>query len=197
MTTTLIKAPRFSLRAFTLVELMVSVTVSSIILTSIFSTFIVFAKSAVSVGDYAEMSRESRKALEVFSRDIRAAESLEVSNAQSTDNIVYTESGIDLAYPAYYGTRQVRYRYRSEAAELVRVETYNGTTSRDVLLSGVRQLKLEFYQTPGSDFAAVSGPVASVDLWTKSVQLDAELLRKVVTTENTDYIISARFMMRN
>jgi len=32
---------------------------------------------------------------------------------------------------------------------------------------------------------------------TKSVQINAKLLKKVITSNTTDYIISARFLMRN
>lgn len=195
MITTSTNSKESKRHAFTLVEMMVAVLIFSIALTSILSTFIVFAKSAVSVGGYAEMSSESRKALELFSRDIRSADALTVINAKIANSLVYTDSGITLSYPAYYGERTVSYGYSS--GSFTRTEVYDGTTTTEKLLSGVSQLKIKFYQTPGNNFSAVSGPLASVDIWTKSVQLDAELLRNVVSIDNTDYIISARFMMRN
>ncbi|HBM86511.1 MAG TPA: hypothetical protein DD423_07025, partial [Opitutae bacterium] len=42
-------------RGFTMVELIVSVTLSAIVITSMASTFIVFAAGSKSVGGYVEM----------------------------------------------------------------------------------------------------------------------------------------------
>jgi hypothetical protein len=180
---------------------MISMGISMIALASITGTFMAFAKSSVSVGEYVAMSQESRMTLEIFSRDVRSAESLQVLGAESADGVVYTEQGIILTFPSYHGDRTVKYRHRYVPADdefaLFRVETDEGTTTRTKLLSGIRVFKMQFFQTPGDDFASVSGPLASVDTWAKSLQLDTELVRTVMAIDNTDYIISARFMMRN
>lgn len=197
MITILTRKHRQSCRAFTMVELMFSMTILMIALGSIAGTFMAFAKSSVSVGEYVGMSYESRKALEIFSRDVRGADGITVVNPTSSGGVVYTQRGIDLTFPAYYGDRTVQYRYNSASDLLRRVETQDGEVTRSDLLTGMRQFKIQFFQAPGSDFESVSGPIASVDLWAKSLQLDAELLRTVMTLDNTDYIISARFMMRN
>ena len=197
MTTISIKENEQSCGAFTLVELMFSVTILMIAMGSIFGTIMAFARSSVSVGEYVEMSYESRKALELFSRDVRAADGISVISARSSDGVVFSKRGVDLTYPDYYGDRSVSYRYNSSRGSLRRVETYDGTTTRSDILTGVTKLNIQFFQTPGDDFVSTSGPVASVNSWAKSLQLDAELSRTVVTLDNTDYIISARFMMRN
>ena len=197
MITTSTSAPSMNRRGFTLFELMISLGILMIALASITGTFMAFAQSSVSVGEYVEMSHESRMALEIFSRDVRSAETVEVLNAAKADGVVYTERGIDLTFPSYHGDRSVRYRYNADSDILFRVETYEGTKSRTELLSGVRVFKIQFFQTPGSDFTSTSGPLASVNTWAKSVQLDTELVRTVLALDNTDYIISARFMMRN
>ena len=197
MTTTPTRPTVSEKRGFTLFELMISMGILMIALASITGTFMAFAKSSVSVGEYVEMSHGSRMALEIFSRDIRSAETVEVLNAAKADGVVYTERGIDLTFPSYHGDREVRYRYNTTSDILFRIEIYDGIKSRRELLSGVRVFKIQFFETPGSDFTSISGPLASVDRWAKSVQLDAELVRTVMALDNTDYIISARFMMRN
>ena len=197
MITTSTSSSFLKVRGFTLIELMMSMSILMIALASITGTFMVFAKSSVSVGKYVDMSNESRMALEIFSRDIRSAEALQVMSAKSADGVVYTEQGMVLTFPSYHGDRSVRYWYNSVSNTLFRTETYVGTSNETELLSGVRVFKVQFYQTPGDDFSSTSGPLASVDTWAKSLQLDAELLRTVMSLDNTDYIISARFMMRN
>lgn len=195
MTITSIKAAGKKTSGFTLLEIMITMAIFSIVMVSVLSTFILFAKGSLSVGNYAEMSSQSRKALELFSRDVRAADRLKVTSPKTADGVVYTDAGIELRYPPYHGARVVRYEYIEGAFR--RTEIYDGKATTSDLLTDVRHLQMKFFQTPGANFTAVSGPAASVDTWAKSIQLDAELLRKVLTADNTDYIISARFMMRN
>jgi len=197
MITTSTNTNRLPYQAFTLVELMFSLTILMIALGSITGTFMVFAKSSASLGEYVDMSSESRKALELFSRDVRAANGIAVIGATSSNGVVYTDQGLNLTFPDYYGNRSVTYSYDSTIGILRRIENYEGTQSESNLLTGMQQFKIQLFQAPGDDFESISGPVASVNEWAKSLQLDAELIRTVVTLDNTDYIISARFMMRN
>ncbi len=197
MITTSTNTNRLPYQAFTLVELMFSLTILMIALGSITGTFMVFAKSSASLGEYVDMSSESRKALELFSRDVRAANGIAVIGATSSNGVVYTDQGLNLTFPDYYGNRSVTYSYDSTSGILRRIENYEGTQSESNLLTGMQQFKIQLFQAPGDDFESISGPVASVNEWAKSLQLDAELIRTVVTLDNTDYIISARFMMRN
>jgi hypothetical protein len=197
MITTSTNTSRLPCQAFTLVELMFSMTILMIALGSITGTFMVFAKSSASLGEYVDMSSESRKALELFSRDVRAADGIAVIGATSSNGVVYTDQGLNLTFPDYYGNRSVTYSYDSTSGILRRIENYEGTQSESNLLTGMQQFKIQLFQAPGDDFESISGPVASVNEWAKSLQLDAELIRTVVTLDNTDYIISARFMMRN
>lgn len=197
MITTLTNTKRQSCLAFTLVELMFSVAILMIALGSITGTFMVFAKSSASLGEYVDMSSESRKALELFSRDVRAADGITVIGAASSNGVVYTDQGLSLTFPDYYGNKSVTYSYESTSGILRRIESYEGTQNETNLLTGMQQFKIQLFQAPGDDFESISGPVASVNEWAKSLQLDAELIRTVAALDNTDYIISARFMMRN
>jgi len=63
-----------------------------------------------------------------------------------------------------------------------------------VLLDGVGQFAFAFFDPLGRKLP-FSSP--SLLLSIKSVQIDSELLRELSGTDATDYIISARFMMRN
>lgn len=197
MITILTRKNNKSCRAFTLVEVMYSMTILMIALGSITATFMAFAKSSVSVGEYVDMSYQSRKALEIFSRDVRGADGINVISPISSGGAVYSNRGMDLTFPDYYGNKTVQYRYDSLTGSLRRTENYKGTVSQSDLLTGVRQFKIQFFKAPGSNFQSEPGAAGSVSLWAKSLQLDAELLRTVLAIDNTDYIISARFMMRN
>jgi prepilin-type N-terminal cleavage/methylation domain-containing protein len=86
---------RFKRRAFTLVELIVTTGLLGIVMVSMVSTFMVFASGSTGVAAYTQMSRQSRKALELFSRDIRSA--CDVSIASKYDLII--EIPEDTYYP--------------------------------------------------------------------------------------------------
>ncbi len=191
--------------AFTLVELLVGISLSVVLLAVIYSTFLVLARGAVGTGNYTEMSRQSRNVMDVFSSDVRTANGVSVASPLQTGSDVTTTTGITLSYPDHLdeGSSQtsVTYAYTppnaGDSGYLTRTESYGGATSSRVILNDIVNFELKFYKAPGSTFNAVAGPLASVDAWAKSIEMDAELSRKLVSTDNTDYIITTRFMMRN
>lgn len=176
------------LAGFTMVEVLVATAVSGIVLASVVATFLTFAIGARSVGAYSEMSNSSRAALEYFARDMRSAEDVLVAN----------ESRLIVVSPpsAHYSNTTVTYDYDQDAKLFFRVEedSSGNEISNRVLLDGVEQFTFSYFDPLGNSLSADS---ASILLSVKGVQVDAELLRSISRTEATDYIISARFMMRN
>ena len=188
---------RLRREGFTLVELMVALGISTFAIIAMFSAFLVFVRGSLSVTNYSEMSAQSRKTLEIFARDVRMAESISVTGAQSRDggSIVFTDDSITLSYPSAVSIAPVTYTFTGDTFE----REQSGVT--DDVLVGVRNMEIRFYESPGATFTSTAGPVASVNNWTKSLQIEAELVRNVGKAAgqqvNTDYIISARFMKRN
>lgn len=180
---------RESARAgFTLLETIIAATISTIIMASIVSTFIVFATGSQSVGAYVEMSMDSRKGLEIFARDIRSAE--DITSATTTS--------ITVEYPdnSFYDGQIVEYIFDDSADLFSRIEydKNKNLVSNEVLLDGVDAFAFNFYDPLGADLDPTA---ASLLLSIKSVQIDAKMLRKISQASATDYIISARFLMRN
>jgi len=175
-------------RGYTMVELIVATGMLGIVMVSMVSTFIVFASGSKGVAAYTEMSRQSRKALELFSRDVRAAE--DVSTATQHDLLV------EIPEDAYYAGGSVQYTFDDEFGIFSRIvrDKNDNVTSNQIILDGVEQFTFGFYDPLGQP---LSYSQQSLLLAIKSVQIDAEMMRSVSRTEATDYIISARFMMRN
>ncbi|MGJ8650111.1 MAG: PilW family protein [Opitutaceae bacterium] len=175
-------------KGFSVVELIVAMTISAFVMTSMVATFIVFAAGSESVAGYTEMSQQSRKALELFARDMRAA----------ADVTTATESDLVVVYPqtSYYDAITVQYTFDKTVGIFSRIErALDGTlTSNDTVLDGVEQFTFDYYDPLGG---ALEYSQASLLLSIKSVRIDAEMLRNVSDNDATDYIISARFMMRN
>lgn len=177
-----------SRRAFTLVELIVSSGLLGVVLVSIVGTFMVFAAGSKGVAAYTEMSSQSRKALELFSRDLRAAEDVNVADQHNLS--------VDIPDNEFYEGQTVEYVFDDEIGIFSRIEydKDGNLTSNEVILDGVEQFMFGFYDPLGQKLEYTQ---ASLLLSIKSVQIDSEMVRDVSRTEASDYIISARFMMRN
>ncbi|MGZ0657210.1 PilW family protein [Coraliomargarita sp. W4R72] len=173
---------------YTLVELLVAVGLLGIVMTSMVSTFIVFASGSKGVAAYTDMSRQSRKALELFSRDVRAAEDV-LGASQVMLRVLLPDN-------AFYSGYTVEYIYDHDIAIFSRLERdrEGDIRSNEILLDGVEEFRFGFIDPLGQPLAA---DLESLLLSVKSVQIDAAMVRVVSSTEATDYIISARYMMRN
>ncbi|MDQ8207401.1 prepilin-type N-terminal cleavage/methylation domain-containing protein [Coraliomargarita sp. SDUM461003] len=175
-------------RGFSLVELIVSTGLLGMVMASMVSTFVVFASGTTGVAAYTEMSRESRKALEYFARDVRSAS--DVTSASQYDII------IEVPDDAYYDGGSVQYIFDVDYGIFSRIvrDKLNQVSSNEILLDGVEQFTFGFFDPLGQP---LDHATESLILSVKSVQVDAEMVRTVSRSEATDYIISARFMMRN
>jgi Tfp pilus assembly protein PilE len=173
---------------FTIAELVVATTISGIVLASMVGTFLTFAVGARSIGAYTDMSKDSRVVLENFARDMRAAEDVKQATT-STLEVVFPET-------SFYSGSSVTYDYDKDAKVLFRIEEDSSgkEISNELLLEGVEQFTFSYFDPLAAE---LSVNTASILLSVKSVQIDAEMLRNISRSEATDYIISARFMMRN
>lgn len=171
--------------AFTLAEVMVTSAILAVVLASIIPTFAFFSKSVAALGNYAIMSGESRKALELFGRDLHAAEDLKAASANE----------LTVQLPAELGESIIHYKYDASARSLTREKSDSSGTllHADVLLEDAESFKFVYYNRLSVD---VSGS-ASILAEAKSVQINAKLQKRVITSKTSDYIISARFLMRN
>ncbi len=196
MKTTLVK----SKSGFSLAEVMVAVTISAFVLTSAYAAIISLAKGSESLMNYTEMNSQSRKAIELFGRDARATEQVNTfsSNKFTLLREVWTGS--------YYADRFITYEYIPAAGTFSRIQNRativkgarvpGAEIDREILLYDVEDLNFKFYRLYDPEIPNYD-PIARTRLEVKHVQLEAKLLRTVLTNENTNYIISARFMMRN
>lgn len=171
--------------AFTLAEMMVTVTLLAVVLGSIIPTFMFFSKSIAALGNYSVMSAESRGALELFGRDLHVAEDLE----QATDSLLTVRLPLEL------NDATITYKYNADQKNLVRIkdDPIANTTSEEILFEDVDVFSFVYYNRLSVDVSESPSILAE----TKSVQINAKLLKKVISADTTDYIISARFLMRN
>jgi len=172
---------------FSLVELLIAMSLSSIALAAVLSTVTFVARSSMSTSDYADMDREARAGLETFARDVRMASdvitfdevnanfvTLEVVGAGGTKtNVTYTFVPLDKTFYRAYGTSAQR-----------------------ALISNIETFRLSRYSIALDD--AGQPKKATNHFETKQIQLELRSVRsgpgKAFASNN---VVSARYILRN
>jgi len=190
----------WSKAGFSLAEVVMAVSISAFVLTSAYAAIISLAKGTESLVNYAEMNGNSRTTLEIFGRDARATRDVYNYDTNRFTLLRKTWNGSD------YVDRFVTYFYVPEAGTFSRVERRSSIVKgervpgdevkREILLYDVEDLKLSYFRLHDPEIVEFD-PVARTIPEVKHVQLEAKLVRNVLNAKNTNYIISARFMMRN
>lgn len=196
------KTKALSKAGFSLAEVLVALTISTFILASAYAAIISLAKGSESMINYSEMNTQSRMSLEIFGRDARMTKDV----YQFTDTTFTAKREIWDDNTNSYVNRFIRYRFVDTAGTFTRsvfTVGYSGgkevpgtRLSREILLYDVDELKFTYYRLVDPDIANYD-PIATKKLEVKHVQLEAKIQRSVLNLANTNYIISARFMMRN
>ena len=162
-------------KGFTLVEILIVVTLGSMIMAGVTSSYIFLFKSSIGMGNYVDMNQQSRFAMELFGRDVRNA----------SEVYTMTSSVLSIEVPSTTSSNTVTYAYNAEAKTLTRTV---GGVSRSIL-TDVNSLIFTYYN--------LKNVVAAGTVEAKKVQIEVEMIRKILTLENTNHVISSRYMMRN
>jgi prepilin-type N-terminal cleavage/methylation domain-containing protein len=168
---------------FSVVELMIAMTISSMALAAVLSTVTFVARSTVSTTDYADMDREARSGLEIFARDVRMAQGVLNFTANSVTLDVVRSSGTSAVPYTYVPSRKTFYRFY-------------GTSAEQALITNIESFRLSRY----SIALDVNGQPteATQDIETKQIQLELRSVRsgpaKAFASNN---VVSARYILRN
>lgn len=184
------QAGRKDKKGFSLVEVMVAMAISMIFLATTYATLFSLSSGSESMINFSEMNGQSRFALELFGRDARMARDVYTDQTHAfSDSEMWITRRAD---PSSSAVIRVGYIYDKNSSTFTRIveDTSGNTLSERVLLYDITELKLNYYRY-------INNQTALNPLETKHVQLEAELQRKVLALKNTNYIISARFVMRN
>lgn len=168
---------------FTMVEMMIAMTVTMLVMAGLGQSFMLLTKNFYAVGNYVDLSAQSRNTLGWFGRDMRMTSN--VYKAETTDGDGDGLVTLDVDIQTSSGTVGVTYEYDINAQTFSR--TSGGNT--EVLLRDCRALTLDYFDING----ASTTNLPSI----KKVQLSAITERYVQSVENTDLLITATYMMRN
>jgi len=170
-------------RGFTLVEVMIAAGLSAFILAAVLSSFLFMGRSGANLGNYSDMERQARTALETFAEEVRQASSISyISNTSVV--ITVNSTAIGYGYDSSTGTF-----WRKTA-----------TTSR-ALITGVVAGTFSFkaFNVAGSELPlSSSAELTAAGSDTKQLQISMEASRTSQTVATaTNLVLSARFILRN
>ena len=170
---------RSSRLAFTVVEFIVATAISVIVLGVVGMTTIFTARSFVAMGNYADLDRQSRKALDTMSREIRKCISL---TAYNTNKLTFSDENGNVLI----------YEYSPSAATLTR--TRNGTST--ILLKQCDKLNFAMSQrNPSNNFAFYPATDYSKG---KLIDISWKCSRSIMNKKiNTESVQTAKIVIRN
>jgi len=164
----------------TLIELLIASTLGLILLAALILLFIFFSRSFLAIGNYADLDRHSRNALDVITKDVRQA-----AGVIALTNRTLVMSNLN-------GTV---FSYRSNASTLIRTWT-NGQTT--VLLTNMDYWNVQLYQkTPTNNFQ-FSPATLNIPVTGKLVDMSWKCSRKIMgETVNTESVQTTKIVLRN
>jgi prepilin-type N-terminal cleavage/methylation domain-containing protein len=170
-----------------LVEVMISVSLASVILTAVLSSFLMLGRSGINIGNYNDMEAQARISLERFGQDVRQAEGIQW--ASGTD--------VTLSFPISKTTNRITYKLENN--QLVReVRASDGSlVEAKAMVTGVTQLSFTGFRVDSLAIPTTT-PLDQANRETKQLQLSLRAARSrstVATATNT--VLSARFILRN
>lgn len=161
---------------FSMPELIVATAIAAILLTVSATALATLGKGSQSLINYSEMNSQSRHALDTLGGYLRSTSEVFTANADYLSIERIKDDGT---------TESVIFSH--DSADKTLEVTVDGVTR--TMLSDINFMQFNYF-TFRQD--ATTNP-----LEVKHVQLEAELTREVLTLTNRNYIISARFMLRN
>lgn len=173
--------PSRRIQAFSLVELMISLTLIMLLTLALLTSYMFIARGDRSLQNYGEMNAQARKLLEKLGEDLRTA----------TDVVDFTPTAITILVPTNTdatATQEVTWSYDSALSSVTRQagSAAPETFARDVLPPP----QFAFFYVNGNNVATTS----LVEV--KQVQVSLRMLRLVALSITSEYVISAQFTMR-
>lgn len=187
--TTSHEARKRSPRGFSLIELLVAVTISGLVLAGVLTTTVLITRGGIRLANYSEMDVQIRRALEQFGGEARLATDLTWNGTSDVTLTVPDENG---------ATSTVTYAWSSATQSFFRVPGVSSaaTTGRIVL---VRDLAAPAGGTNGVVFERLTrtGTAATTDAAAKFVRVSFTLSRTRIPGTSSTERASAVFALRN
>jgi prepilin-type N-terminal cleavage/methylation domain-containing protein len=164
-------------KGFSLVEVIITMGLLTMIIAVGLSAVTFISQSSTALTNYTIMSTNGRQALEILSRDLRMGYDINSASPKTFDFQIYGKAGAN---------DRIAYEYDEVADILYR--TVNAGT-KEVVMDDLVSFAFNYYNLRRLPTTA--------EISIKEVQIEGLLKRSSLRINNTNHIISARFMLRN
>jgi prepilin-type N-terminal cleavage/methylation domain-containing protein len=135
---------------FTLVEIMVALSMAAIIFAAVMTAYLFLGRSLTRLVNLQRQEVQSRRTLRQFTQDLSAA--IQLTTA--------TSSQVTLTKPIASGTTTVTYTYASGAGTLTRTDSAGTQT----LISGLTSFNVSYFDSGGTAISSSPQSVKSAEL---------------------------------
>lgn len=172
-------------RAWTLTEMLITLGIGSLVMMAVMQTALFTARSFVAMGNYADLDRASRHALDTMSREIREAKAVRYLGS----SLIFTNMDNSWFYYLWDQNNRIVSRISGQLG------VPGARTER--LLVGCDQFSMRvFLRNPTNQFwfpYSASGQEQN----TKLVDLRWRCSRRVLNQFNTESVQTAKIVLRN
>jgi prepilin-type N-terminal cleavage/methylation domain-containing protein len=166
-------------RGFTLVEVLISVSLASLLTLAAMTSFLFTLRGERSLANYSEMNARARLVLEKMGRDFRMAGDVPAGGFSSSSILIKVPT--DSTATVW---QDVTWSYNATAGTVTRTVGGVGT----IFATHVTSFVFTYYNTAGV------APGNDVEL--KQIQLSMRLFRTVQSAATSEYVTSAQFTLR-
>lgn len=152
--------------AFTLVELLVGMTLALIVMTGVLSTFTFLGRNLNRLSNQQKLESESRRTLAYFGQDVRMAIALTSPSDTTVTFTRYTSSGTTTTVYNYYSSATTVSGVAIPAGSLTRTTPSGGTPV--ILLTNLLSFDIDYYDASDNAVTDFTNKVSSI----KKVAMD-------------------------
>lgn len=176
-------------RGFTLVEVIISASITVIMVTLVLGIVVTQSKVGISIGNYADMNESGRRVMTKFETDMRLARKLTTMANSSVQANVVLSSDVTGIVDNQPSTQTVSYYVDASGTKLWR-ESPTGSNKTLMLdnLAACRFLYFDKNDSPVTDMARTAD--------VRKILIAATMRRSFTGIVNTDYLVSAVVTMR-
>ncbi len=177
ITTTAQSKPGSLKKGFTLIEVIITMGLLTMIIAVGLSAITFISQSSTALTNYTLMSTNGRQALETLARDLRMGYDVNSATSKIFDFQIYGKAGAN---------DRVRYEYNESDDILYRAVN-----------AGTQEVVMDNLVSFGFNYYNLRRESTTAEISIKEVQIEGLLKRSSLRINNTNHIISARFMLRN
>ena len=182
---------RLRRKAFTLVEVMISMAIVTIVSGAMLSTVVFLSQTGYNVTNHMNLASEARLALEYISRDLLSAVDVKTSNERRMR--ITVELPDESTYDVDYHTRSLNGEYYLRR----RVLSGGSWTSWETILEADLIKDVRFFYYDSKDFRVNRKKMDDIKKINVRLEMESDFSTGHRTIEQSDTIYSARFVLRN